>query len=48
MPNKTGRKELSLESIAVTLTLHKLSYSASRIRDEEGLTKGILKSTITF
>ena len=48
MPNKTGRKELSSESIAVILTLHKLGYSASRIREEEGLTKGIPKSTITF
>jgi hypothetical protein len=48
MPNKTARKELSLESITVILALHKLSYSASRIREEEGLTKGIPKSTITF
>jgi len=39
MPNKTGRKELSSESIAVILALHKLGYSASRIREEEGLTK---------
>jgi hypothetical protein len=37
MPNKT----------AVILALHKLGYSALRIR-EEGLTKGIPKSTITF
>jgi len=46
MPNKTGRKELSSESIAVILALHKLGYSASRIR--EGLTKDIPKSTITW
>src|SRR5271154_1063666 len=48
MPNKTARKELSSETIAVILTLHKLGYSASRIRDEEGLTKNVPKSTITF
>jgi hypothetical protein len=48
MPNKTARKELSSESIVVILALYKLSYSASRIREEEGLIKGIPKSTITF
>jgi hypothetical protein len=29
MPNKTGRKELSSETIAVILNLHKLGYTAS-------------------
>jgi Transposase len=48
MPNKTGRKELSSETIAVILCLHKLGYSASQISREKGLTKGIPKSTITF
>jgi hypothetical protein len=48
MPNKTARKELSLEIIAVILALHKLSYSALRIREEEGLIKDIPKSIITF
>jgi hypothetical protein len=48
MPNKTARKELSSETIAVILALHKLGYSASRIQKEEGLTKDIPKSTITF
>jgi hypothetical protein len=48
MPNKTGRKELSSETIAVILALHKLGYTASQISREEGLTKDIPKSTITF
>jgi Transposase/DDE superfamily endonuclease len=48
MDNKTGRKEHSSETIAVILSLHKLGYSASQISKEEGLTKGIPKSTITF
>jgi hypothetical protein len=48
MPNKTARKELSSETIAVILALHKLGYSASRIREEEGLINDIPKSTITF
>jgi DDE superfamily endonuclease/Transposase len=48
MPNKTDRKELSSEAIAVILTLHKLGYTASQISREEGLTKDIPKSTITF
>jgi hypothetical protein len=39
MPNKMGRKELSSEKIAVILTLHKLSYTASQISREEGLIK---------
>lgn len=39
MPNKTGRKELSSEKIAVILTLHKLGYTASQISREEGLAK---------
>jgi hypothetical protein len=39
MPNKTGRKELSSDKIAVILTLHKLGYTASQIGREEGLTK---------
>jgi hypothetical protein len=47
MPNKTARKELSSEIIVVILALHKLGYSASRIK-EEGLTEDIPKSTITF
>src|SRR5947209_11589467 len=48
MPNKTARKELSSETIAVILTLHKLGYTASQISKEEGLSKGVPKSTITF
>jgi hypothetical protein len=48
MPNKTGRKELSSETIAIILTLHKLGYTALQISREEGLTKDIPKSTITF
>jgi hypothetical protein len=48
MPNKTGRKELSSETIAIILTLHKLSYTASQISKEEGLTKDVPKLTITF
>jgi hypothetical protein len=48
MPNKTARKELSSELIAVILALHKLSYSASRIKKEKGLTKGIPKLIIIF
>jgi transposase len=48
MANKTGRKELSSETIAVILCLHKLGYSASKISKEEGLSYGIPKSTITF
>jgi hypothetical protein len=48
MPNKTARKELSLETIAVILALHKLGYTASQISREEGLTKDVSKSTITF
>jgi hypothetical protein len=48
MLNKIARKELSSETIAVILALHKLGYSASRIQKEEGLTKDIPKSTITF
>jgi Transposase len=48
MPNKTARKELSLETIAVILALHKLGYTASQINREEGLTKDVLKLTITF
>jgi hypothetical protein len=48
MPNKTARKELSLKTIAVILTLHKIGYTASQINREEGLTKDVPKSTITF
>jgi predicted transcriptional regulator len=43
MPNKTARKELSLETIAVILALHKLGYTALQISREEGLTKDVFK-----
>src|SRR5438270_11923575 len=48
MPNKTARKELSSETIAVNLTLHKLGYTASQVSKEESLSKDVPKSTITF
>jgi hypothetical protein len=40
--NKTARKKLFSEIITIILALHKLGYSASRIK-EEGLTKDIPK-----
>jgi hypothetical protein len=41
MSNKTCRKELSSEIIAVILALHKITYTVSQIGKEEGLTKDI-------
>jgi hypothetical protein len=46
MSNKTRRKELSSEIIAVILALYKIGYTASQIGKEEGLPKDIPKSTI--